>query len=282
MCGARPLWTIGHCETPTRGVTMTASGGLAMATTIGAHAVRGLDTSRFYFRMAVVFVIIAFASFTPTYWAPVVSGTFSAPPIVHVHGALLFSWTLLYLVQASLIAAGRTTRHQALGLLGIALFSVMCCSIVATRLILLRAEVHAGFGDAARRFSAIALCSLPLLIAFFAAAIANVRRPELHRRLMYLVMVGLMIAAIARVFLVLLKPPGAVGPPPIFVLIPPTLTAALLLVVAIIYERRRYGRVHPLYVYGGALLVLWELAIVPFSGTAPWSAAIRALEALGG
>jgi len=253
-----------------------------MAATIGAQAAHGLDTTRFYFRMAVVFIVIAFTGFTPTYWAPLASGRFAAPPIVHVHAALLFSWTVLYMFQTALIASGRTTRHQALGLFGIALFSVMCCSIVATRLILLRTEVHDGFGDAARRFSAIALCSLPLLIGFFAAAIANTRRPELHKRLMYLVMVGLMIAAVARIFLMLLKPPGAVGPPPTFVLIPPTLTAALLIVVAIIYERRRYGRVHPVYLYGGPTLVLWTLAIVPFSGTAAWSAAIRALERLAG
>ena len=253
-----------------------------MAATIGAQSAHGLDTTRFYLRMAVVFVIIAFSGFTPTYWAPLASGTFAAPPIVHVHGALLFSWTVLYLIQTALIASGRATRHQALGLFGIALFSVMCCSIVATRLILLRTEVHDGFGDAAHRFSAVALCSLPLLIGFFAAAIANIRRPELHKRLMYLVMVGLMIPAVARVFLVLLKPAGAVGPPPPFVLVPPTLTAALLIVVAIVYERRHYGRVHPVYLYGGPTLVLWTLAIVPFSGTAAWSATIRALERLAG
>lgn len=253
-----------------------------MAATIGAHSAHSLDTTRFHFRMAVVFVIIAFGGFTPTYWAPLASGTFSEPPVVHLHGTLLFSWTLLYLMQTALVASGRTARHQALGLFGIALFSVMCCSIVVTRLILLRAEVHAGFGDAARRFSAVALCSLPLLIGFFAAAIANTRRAELHKRLMYLVMVCLMIPAIARVFLVLLKPAGAVGPPPVFVLIPPTLTAALLIVVAIVYERRRYGRVHPVYIYGGATLVFWTLAIVPFSGTAVWSATIRALEELAG
>ena len=253
-----------------------------MATVIGARSAPGMDTARFHFRMAVVFVIVAFGGFMPTYWAPLASGTFSKPPIVHLHGALLFSWTLLYLTQTALIASGRTARHQALGLFGIALFSVMCCSIVATRLILLRGEVHDGFGDAARRFSAIALCSLPLLIGLFAAAIANIRRPEVHKRLMYLVMVCLMIPAIARVFLVLLKPPGAVGPPPVFVVILPTLTAALLIVVAMVYERRRYGRIDPVYVYGGATLVLWTLAIVPFSATAVWSAAIRALEGLAG
>src|SRR6185437_10133246 len=130
-----------------------------MAATIGAHSAHGLDTTRFHWRMAVVFVVIAFGGFTPTYWARLAAGTFPASPIVHAHATLLFSWTLLHLIQTTLVAAGRTARHQALGLFGIALFSVMCCVIVATRLIRRRAEVHAGFGDAARRFSAIALCS---------------------------------------------------------------------------------------------------------------------------
>jgi len=253
-----------------------------MVAVTGVRAAPGLDSSRFHFRMAIAFVLIAFIGFTPTYWAPLVSGTFSRPPITHVHGALLFSWTLLYLTQTALIASGRTARHRALGLLGIALFSVMCCSIVATRLILLRLEVQEGFGDAARRFSAIALCSLPLLIGLFAAAIANVRRPELHKRFMYLLMTGLMIPALARICLVLIQPAGATGPPPLFVLIPPTILSALLIVVAVVYERRRCGRVHPVYAYGGPTLVLATLAIVPFSGTAMWNATIRVLERLAG
>jgi hypothetical protein len=251
-----------------------------MVAAIETRSSRGLDTGRFHFRMAIVFVLIAFSGFVPTYWAPMVAGTFAAPPIVHVHGTLLFSWTILYLVQAGLIASGRVARHQALGLLGIALFAVLCCSIVATRLILLRHEVHDGFGDAARRFSAVALCSLPMLVTLFALAIANVRRPEFHKRFMYLLMVGFMIPAIARVFLVLMKPVDAVGPPPPFVLVPPTLTAALLIVVAIVYERRRRGSVHPVFAYGGPAVVLYTLAIVPFAGTAAWQAMIQALERL--
>lgn len=251
-----------------------------MVAAIQTRSSGGLDTGRFHFRMAIVFVLIAFLGFVPTYWAPVIAGTFAAPPIVHVHGTLLFSWTILYLVQAGLIASGRVARHQALGLLGIALFAVLCCSIVATQLIVLRHEIHDGFGEAARRFSAVALCSLPMLVTLFALAIANVRRPEFHKRFMYLLMVGFMIPAIARVFLVLMKPADAVGPPPLFVLVPPTLTAALLTVVAIVYERRRRGSVHPVLAYGGPALVLYTLAIVPFAGTAAWKAMIQALERL--
>ena len=253
-----------------------------MVAEVTYRATEPTSHSRFHVGMAAVFVLIAFGSFTPTYWSPVIFGPVSLPPIVHLHGALLFSWTLLYLLQTGLVASGRLRRHQAFGLFGIALFSLICCSILATRLILLRLEVQQGFGEAGRRFSALALCSLPLLIGFFAAAIANNRRPEIHRRLMYLLMVGLMIPALARIFLVLLKPAGALGPPPPVVVVFPTLTAALLIVVAMVRERRQERRIHPVTLYGGLILLLWTLAIVPFSSTPAWLATIHALEKIAG
>ena len=47
----------------------------------------------------------------------------------------------------------------------------------------------------------------------FSLAIANVRRPETHKRLMYLIMAAFMHPAIARVMLTLFAPPAAHGPP---------------------------------------------------------------------
>src|SRR5882762_6281896 len=78
--------------------------------------------------MAGVFVLMAFGGFTPTYWAHVASGTFHGPPILHIHGALLFSWALFYFMQTAWIASEHTPTHRAWGLAGIALFSVMMCS----------------------------------------------------------------------------------------------------------------------------------------------------------
>ena len=101
-------------------------------------AVRSHDRPRFYLWMAGVFVLIAFGGFTPTYWARLATGTFHAPPILHVHGMLLFSWTLFYFVQTALVASGRTLSHKSWGMFGIALFSVMVCSIIATRVTLLK------------------------------------------------------------------------------------------------------------------------------------------------
>src|SRR5689334_14639266 len=183
--------------------------------TITGDSLQRSTGRQFYLWMAGVFVLIAFGGFTPTYWAPVASGTFHGPPILHIHGVLLFSWTLFYFMQTAWIASGRTPTHRAWGLAGIALFSVMMCSILVAQTTVMRVYDEQGYGEAARRFAAVALCAVPVLIGFFSLAIANVPRPETHKRLMYLIMVGLMHPAIARVVLTLFAPPGAQGPPPV-------------------------------------------------------------------
>jgi hypothetical protein len=252
------------------------------ATLTNGAAVR-TDSRRFHLWMAGVFVLIAFGGFTPTYWARLAGGSFQAPPIVHVHGFLLFTWTLFYFVQTAWIASGRTATHRAWGLAGIALFSVLICSIIATRLTLLRLDDAKGLGDASRRFSAVVFVALPFMIGLFAAAIANVRKPETHKRLMYVLMASMMTPAIARVFLTFLAPPGAAdGPPPPFVALPPGLVATLLIVVAIVYDWRTRGRPHKAYIYGGLLILLENFLVVPVSGTQTWMEVIRSLEHLTG
>ena len=244
----------------------------------------GGSERRFHVWMAAVFVLVAFGGFTPSYWAPLASGLFHAPPIAHVHGFLLFSWTLFYLAQTAWVASGRIATHRAWGLAGIALFTLMACSIVVLKITMMRLDDAHGYGDASRRFAAIAFGALPLMIVLFALAIANVARPAVHKRLMYVLMAGSMVPAIARVFLALFAPPGALdgGPPPAFVATPPTLVAALLIVVAIAYDWRTRGRPHSVYVFGLAAVIASNLASVLMSRTDLWMATARALQSLGG
>lgn len=251
---------------------------LANGTAVRAH------THRFHLWMAAVFVLIAFGGFTPTYWVRLSSGTFHPPPILHVHGFLLFSWTLFYFAQTALVASGRTLSHRSWGLFGIALFSVMVCSIIATRVTLLKLEDAQGFGEAGKRFSAVAMLALPLMIGLFAAAIANIRKPEVHKRLMFVLMAFMMTPAIARVFLTLFAPPGTLdgGPPPPFVAVPPALVAFLLIIVAIVYDWRTRGRPHQVYIYGGFFVLLETFVEVPISGTQWWLSFATALEHLFG
>lgn len=251
-----------------------------MEATLAAGSMPRTGRGHFHLWMAGVFLLIAFGGFTPTYWAPVAAGRFHAPPIVHIHGILLFSWTLLYFVQTALIASGRTPAHRAWGLAGISLFTLLVCSILATRITLLRLDEARSLGEASRRFSAIVFVALPLMIGLFAAAIANVRRPEVHKRLMFVLMASMMTPAVARLFLTFLAPPGvaAGGPPPPFVAVPPGLVSSLLIVVAIVYDWRTRGRPHPVYVYGFLLVVADILLIVPISATQTWMSIALSLQ----
>jgi hypothetical protein len=255
-----------------------------MNTTAIAGGLVQAESRYFYVWMAGAFILVAFGGFVPTFWAPVVAGTFHAPPIIHIHGILMFTWTGFYFVQTALVASGRTLDHRSWGLAGIALFSVIACAILVGEMAVIKRAEAAGMGDAARRFAAVPLCAWPLMVGLFTMAIANTRRPQVHKRLMTLLMVAIMTPAIARVFLTFLAPAGAAagGPPPPFVSLPPALVADLFIVVAMVHDWRTRGRPHSVYVYGGAILLAQQVLTVPFASTATWMAIAQAFERLAG
>jgi len=238
----------------------------------------------FYLWLAGAFVAIAFGGFLPTYWLPVAAGAFHRPPIVHIHGLIFFAWTCFYFAQTALVAAGRTPDHRNWGLAGIALFSVMICTVLAAQVAILKLNDQMGFGDQARRFAAVSLTLLPLFIGIFALAIAKVRQPQMHKRLMILVMCMLMQPAIARLFITFLAPAGAsdAGPPSPFVAVPPGLVADLLVMAAMIYDWRTIGRPHRVYLYGLPLIMANQLVMVPIAASAVWMTFARGFEGLLG
>jgi len=232
--------------------------------------------------MAAAFVIVAFGGFSPTYWAPVAAGTFKAPPIIHIHGMLMFTWVCFYFLQTMLVATGRTLNHRNWGLAGIALFTAILCFILVGESVVLKENTARGTGDAALRFAAVTLCAWPLMAGFFIAAIANIKRPETHKRWMTLLMIAMLTPAIARVFLTLFAPPGANAPPPPFVSVPPALVADLFVIVAIVHDWRTRGKPHAVYVIGGAILLLQQLLTVPFAATETWMRIATSFERLAG
>src|SRR6202012_31187 len=118
------------------------------------------------------------------------------------------------------------------------------------------------------------------MAVIFILAIAKIRRPDTHKRLMTLLMIGMMTPAIARLFLTFFAPPGLVGPPPPFVATPPGLAADLFLVGAVVRDWRLFGGAHPVYVYGGIALVTQQLLTAPIAATATWMHIATAFESL--
>ncbi len=111
---------------------------------------------------------------------------------------------------------------------------------------------------------------------FVVAAIAYVRRPEIHKRLMLLATITILPPAIARLFYAVnvgmsagLRP-GIAGPRTVESVLMTGLLADLLIVVAMAYDWRTRGRIHPAYLIGGGAIVAVQFLRAPLSTTQWW------------
>ncbi len=230
-----------------------------------------VQRSRFFVRMAWLALFIAFAGFLPTYWLPMVQGN-SFPPILHIHGAIFIAWNALFLWQALLVANGRTPDHRQWGMAGIAVATAMVISVLlAVQSSYVRAAAI-GMEPQARAFSSVSLTGIALFAILFTLAVRNIRRPDVHRRLMYCASVPLLQAAVARWFQVALTPPGVVGPPPVFVAIPPGLLVfTLFLLPLALHDRRTLGRIHPASIAAMAAVLATMLLPLLLGPSAVWA-----------
>ena len=244
--------------------------------TVAVPAQRPL-VSKFYVTMAALFAAIAFGGFFGTYWLQVGRGTFTGSPMVHLHGLIFSFWTLFFFSQANLVANRKLRSHRAWGLLGISLATAMLFTGMMVALEGLRERIGAGYGDAARAFSIVPITGILMFAIMVAAAIANVRRPEWHKRLMLVATAGILQAAIARVFFLAATGggpgmrPGIMPPQPISRGTLPAILVLSLVAAAMVHDWRSRGRVHPAYWWGfGALAGMYILRpIVGYS--AAWS-----------
>jgi hypothetical protein len=245
-----------------------------------SRATASVEAQNFYFYMALSCMAVAFLGFAPTYWLPMAKGSFSATPVVHFHGLLFFAWTLYFAFQTWLAASGRVARHRTLGMVGVSLATAMTIFGFLVTINAMKRSAALGLTDEGIAFAIVPLSGIAFFAVVFAIAIANVRRTEIHKRLMLLAAISLLDAAVARWFLTFLAPAGPLGPPPVPVTIPPAFVAYLLLVVAIVFDWRTRGRPHPVYLYGGAALIAVKLLNWPISMTAAWHAIAGGMLAL--
>lgn len=246
----------------------------AMDSIVGSQPRR--DGRSFYVAAAAAGVVVAVLGFAPTYWLQLAPGTFIGAPLLHLHAFLFSAWPLYLLMQTTLAARGRVDRHRAWGLLGISLATAMVFVGFAVANNVLATRLAVGYGDAARTFHIASISMITLFGGFVLAAILNVSRPEVHKRLMLLATSSMLAPAIARVLFAIhvgigpgLRP--GLGPPrTIESVLLPALIADALIVAGVIYDMRKRGRPHPAYLIGGAILLAVQVLREPVSKTHWW------------
>ena len=226
---------------------------------------------KFYTGIAIAMLLTALIGFSRTYFLGLISGhattvTGRVPNVtVHVHALLFTSWLALFIVQTSLVATHRVKVHRKLGYFGAALGTSMI--VVGGRTAVEAARLGAvPPGADPWSFTAIPFGDITTFAIFFLGAVLWRNDKDKHKRLMILASVCLMSAALFRW-------PGVahVGPLAAYGL------TLLFPIACAVYDRWSRGRVHTVYSWGLAVIVLGIPLRIALLNSLGWRHAMQSL-----
>ena len=239
-----------------------------MATTPNFN--RRISDRPLYLLAAVVIPLIVLAGFARTYY---LKGFFATPAlpslIVHLHGIIMTAWVVLFIVQVTLVARRQTKLHQRLGILGAGLAALVF--VVGILTALYAAARGATPGPPALSFLIIPLGDMVIFAILIGAALYYRRRLDIHKRLMLLAAINLLVPAIARIPLSFIT---SGGPLAFFGL------ADLCLLVFVGFDTVRHRRLHPAFLWGSLLIIVFQPLRILLAGTNAWISFAAALVRL--
>lgn len=227
-------------------------------------AARAPAERRFFLGMAIALFAAVAVGFARSFFLRPLFPAWPSPSesIFYVHGAAYTAWIVLLVTQAALVNAGRTDLHRRIGPYGAVLAAAMV--ILGTLAALTAARRPGGFIGVPvppLSFLAIPLFDMVLFPLFVGLAIAKRRNAQSHKRLMLLATIGLVTAAVAR------WPGVLAGGPLLFFGL-----TDLFIVALAVWDFRSLGKLHPVTLWGGLLVIVSQPLRLMISGTPAWLA----------
>jgi hypothetical protein len=204
---------------------------------------------RFYLGAGLVASGLVFWGFAPTYYLKLLFGSPALSTRLHIHGAIMSSWLVLFFAQACLISARRVDLHRRLGLAGVAIAILVVIVGSTTTFNAAAREVGLHSEEATARVTVLGLelVQMALFAALIGAAIWMRRRPDYHKRLMLLGTACMMPSAFSRI--------------PLNLTFMVTNMQSILLLfnlfvlVCAFIDTWRHRRLHPAFGWGGLLAI---------------------------
>lgn len=140
----------------------------------------------FYFCMALLMAGLAVRAFSHTIDAGLLHASPPRPLLLWFHGACFSAWIVLFLAQSALVRVRKVRVHRTLGWFGAALAATMVVSGFIVSVVMLRFEITVLHRENVASFLSILWCDLIIFGACMALAIYFRKRPEYHRRLVFL------------------------------------------------------------------------------------------------
>lgn len=205
----------------------------------------------------------ALIGFSKTFFVPMAAGTFSAPVIIHVHGALAFAWIILFMVQNSVIYLRQYSSHRTLGYVGFTVAIGLAVTMVPVGTLSVERELARGAGESGYSTLLGVLTSGLLFLAFVIGGIVSRRKPEHHKRFMLLATIIILWPAWFRFRHYF---PSVPRPDIWFGLV----LADSLIVISWIWEMIKFKKVHPVLLWGGAFIIVEQSFEVISVDTPVW------------
>jgi hypothetical protein len=152
----------------------------------------------FYFCMAQLMAGLAIWGFSSTVNANLLHAKQPRPFLLWFHAAAFSAWIALFVVQSALVRVRKVSVHRRLGWFGAALAATMVVSGLIMSVVMLRFEMTVLHRKNVASFLAILWCDMIIFGACMALAIYFRKRPEYHRRLVFMATCQLMQAAFVR------------------------------------------------------------------------------------
>ena len=199
--------------------------------------------------MAIVGLLAVLIGFAKTFIIPVATNSFTAPLLIHVHGAFAFAWILLFLTQTVLIHFHKYKIHQTLGIFGVFIAAGVMLTMVPAGLFVVQRDLKQGFGESA--YSSL-IGVITSGIMFFCLVLTGVLKrnvPEAHKRLMLLATIVVLWPAWFRFRHYF---PSVPRPDIWFALVLPD----SLIIISWIWDKFKNGIIHPVLKYVGLFIIL--------------------------
>ncbi len=158
----------------------------------------GLVDKYFYFAMSLLVAAIVVWGFSHTVDQNLFHAAPPRPLLLWFHGSAFSGWVLFFIFQSALVRTHNVKWHRFFGWFGAALGTVMVALGVTTAIVMTRFDtqtLHEPGGDA---FLIVPFYDVAAFATLFTLAVLWRKKPELHRRLIFVATCGLLAAAFGR------------------------------------------------------------------------------------
>src|SRR5271157_3117088 len=160
--------------------------------------IKGFLSRYFYFCMSLLIAALVVGGFSRTVGAGLFHAAVPRPLLLWIHGAAFASWVVFFIAQSTLVRIHKVSWHRFFGWFGAGLATVMVPLGIATAIIMTRFDTVQLHQSGVEAFMAIPFYDMIAFGVIIALAIYWRKRPEFHRRLVFVATCGLMDAAIDR------------------------------------------------------------------------------------